>query len=156
MFRNFFQDRTGTDGTLARTGGDQRLKRVLNAQQTLDLDIHVVQLGDGAQPHIGAVAVRIGSQLHQLLNIAQREADLLGVADETNLFNGVEIVFTIATHGRHGLRNQTAPFVEPDGFHAYVGGFCGLAYGATHDLRLLLADHPTLRTVVRSQRPLRD
>src|SRR3546814_2379580 len=85
-------DVCSSDLVLAAAGAacDQHVERIADTQQPVQLGENFLALLDRASAHVSAVGVRIGPQRQQLGDLAQREADVLRLTNETDTVNRVD------------------------------------------------------------------
>ncbi len=125
-----FHDRTRSDRPLSGAGLDKPFQRRADPLQPFDLVPDFGQLFLGAALDLGAIGLGIGAQRQQLGHLGQREPQLLGLADKTDLGQGIgRVVAKAARGGFKRLWDQAAALVETDGLDADAGSFRRLAYG---------------------------
>jgi hypothetical protein len=104
-----------------------------------DLLLDVLDLRLGGSPDFGACALLIGSQAEEILDLAQREAEILSSLDESDQLDGVLWILAVAGRAALGFLEEASPLVIPEclDVHARLGGNLTGLQGLAFHLRLL-------------------
>src|SRR5690606_23233260 len=147
-----FEDRTVRRGSLAAALPGQALKRSLHPGEALDAFLNVGDLVLGPLANVGAGGFRIDPQLEELLDLLQREAELLGVADEAHAPHSLRRILPVAGRGAPlRLCDQTRALVEPNGLDANARLLSELPDGQDFHAAAVIWRQYAPRTLLRSQ-----
>src|SRR5688572_20623465 len=115
-----FQDRALARWATAAALLRESLERSLHLFEARDPLLDVLDLRSCLIPYVSTSAVRVDAQLEQLLDLLQREAEILGASDELHPPNRVPRILAVARRTPSRLRDQALALVEADGLDPYT------------------------------------
>src|SRR5713226_3244220 len=131
IFQNL-QDRAVVRRPSGRARRGQPLQRALHALEVTDPLLDDLDLLSGFPLDGIAGGAVSDAQPEQLLDLLQRETELLGVLDEAESRYRVVGVLAIPSRSATRVRKKTPPLVVADRLNVHVGGGCDLADGERH------------------------
>src|SRR5438128_7140626 len=133
------QDRAVVRRPPGRARRGQTLQRALHALEIADPLLDDVDLLSGFPLDGTAGGPVADAQPEQLLDLLQRETELLGVLDEAQARHRVIGVLAISSGSAPRRRKEAAPFVIADRLDVHVGRVRDLTNGQRHSCALLEA-----------------
>src|SRR5690606_13113273 len=115
------EDRTVAQWTFAATLRNEVSQRALHRVELRDALLDVGDLGLGAGLHVGAAGPGRCTQVEEVADFLEREAEGLGLHDELQPLDGLGVVLAIARARARGLSDEPLAFVEADSFDAEAG-----------------------------------
>src|SRR2546425_1114239 len=139
IFQNL-QDRAVVRRPAGRARRGQPLQRALHALEVTDSLLDDLDLLSGFPLDGVAGGAVSDAQPEQLLDLLQRETELLGVLDEAEAGHRVVGVLAVSSRSAPGGRKQAAPLVIADRLDVHVGRVRDLTDGQRHSRALLGAE----------------
>src|SRR5438445_455938 len=137
MVFQYLQDRAVVRWPSCRARRRQSLQRALHALEIPDPLLDDVDLLSGFPLDGIAGSTVADAQPEQLLDLLQRETELLGVLDEAQARHRVIGVLAISSGSAPRRRKEAAPFVIADRLDVHVGRVRDLTNGQRHSCALL-------------------
>src|SRR5690606_3024767 len=120
LLRDRLEDRALAGGPFATTSPSQVLQSRLDADEVCHLLLDIDDLRPGQGADIGAALVGIDAQLEQLLDLLQRETELLRASNEPDPSDCIGRVLPVAGALSRRLGQKALALVEAEGLDAHA------------------------------------